>query len=259
METVINGYKIQYKETGTGENTVVILQGWGTQMELYDTIAASISSKYRVIQFDFPGFGGSDEPREPWAVGDYADFFVRFMDVLGIKKATLIGHSYGGRVIIKLASRDEPEFEIDRIVLVDSAGIVPAKTPKQLRKIKRYKRLKKFYANPLVYKLFHKKIDEWKSKQGSEDYRNASPMMKQCMVKAINEDLTHLLSKIKQDTLLVWGENDTATPLSDGKLMEEKIPQSGLAVIRNAGHFCFIEQRVIFDRIMKSYFKIGEI
>lgn len=257
MEMVIDNYKIQYKESGMGEDVVVILQGWGTSMDLYDSVAASISSGYRVVQFDFPGFGKSDEPREAWAVDDYAEFFIKFMDGLNIKKATLIGHSYGGRVIIKLASRDTLPFTIHKIVLVDSAGVLPVKTPKQLRKIRRYKRLKKFYANPLIYKLFHKKIDEWKSKQGSEDYRNASPIMKQCLVKAVNEDLTHLLPLIKQETLLVWGVNDTATPLSDAHIMEEKIPNAGLAVIQNAGHFCFVEQRAIFDRIMKSFFKIG--
>lgn len=259
MEIVINEYRIKYKETGTGDRTVVILQGWGTEMSLYDSMAASISSDYRVVQFDFPGFGGSDEPREPWAVDDYADFFLRLMDKLKINKATLIGHSYGGRVIIKLASRKNLPFDIERIVLVDSAGILPVKTPKQLRKIRRYKRLKKFYSNPLIYKIFHKQIDAWRDKQGSADYRNASPMMKQCMVKAVNEDLTDLLPLIKQDTLLVWGENDTATPISDGRLMEKSIPNAGLAVISNAGHFCFVEQRVIFDSIMKSYFKIGAL
>ena len=257
MEMVIDNYKIQYKESGEGEEVVVILQGWGTSMDLYDSVALSISSAYKIIQFDFPGFGKSDEPREAWAVDDYAEFFIKFMDTLGIKKATLIGHSYGGRVIIKLASRDNLPFTIHKIVLVDSAGVLPVKTPKQLRKIRRYKRLKKFYANPLIYKLFRKKIDAWKSRQGSEDYRNASPIMKQCLVKAVNEDLTHLLPLIKQETLLVWGINDTATPISDAHIMEEKIPNAGLAVIQNAGHFCFVEQRVIFDRIMKSFFKIG--
>lgn len=257
MNIMIDDYKIEYKESGAGDDVVVILQGWGTSMDLYDSMALSISSGYRVIQFDFPGFGKSDEPREPWAVEDYAEFFIKFMDKLGIKKATLIGHSYGGRVIIKLASRDSLPFTIHKIVLVDSAGVLPQKTPKQLRKIRRYKRLKKFYANPLIYKLFRKRIDEWKSKQGSEDYRNASPIMKQCLVKAVNEDLTHLLPLIKQETLLVWGVNDTATPISDARIMEEKIPNSGLAVIQNAGHFCFVEQRAIFDCIMKSFFKIG--
>lgn len=258
MEALIKQCKIQYKITGNGDNIVVILQGWGTHMGIYDTVAESISSKYRVVQLDFPGFGDSEEPKEPWAVSDYADFIVEFMKELGIEKATLLGHSYGGRVIIKLASREDLPFEIDRIVLVDSAGILPVKTPAQLKKIRRYKRLKKFYSNPLIYKLFHKPIDKWRDKQGSADYRNASPMMKQCMVKAVNEDLTDLLHKIKVETLLIWGENDTATPIADAKKMEELIPNAGLAVIANAGHFCFLEQRVIFDRIMKSYFKIGE-
>ena len=78
-----------------------------------------------------------------------------------------------------------------------------------------------------------------------------------CLVKAVNEDLTSLLPEIKQETLLIWGENDTATPISDAKLMEKMIPDAGLAVIKNAGHFCFVEQPVIFSNIMKSYFKIG--
>ena len=97
MELLVKGCQIQYKETGNGDNTVVILQGWGTSMGIYDGMAESINSANRVIQFDFPGFGSSEEPKEAWAVDDYADFFVEFMEKLNIKKATLIGHSYGGR------------------------------------------------------------------------------------------------------------------------------------------------------------------
>ena len=246
MEITVKNCKIQYKESGTGDETVVILQGWGTHMGIYDSIAGVLSSKYRVIQFDFPGFGDSQEPETPWDVSDYADFFVDFMRAVDIKKATLMGHSYGGRVIIKLASGRDLPFQIDKIVLIDSAGVLPVKTKKQLRKIKRYKRLKRFYANPVVYKLFKKSIDAWKDRQGSEDYRNASPIMKQCLVKAVNEDLTELLPHITAETLLIWGSLDTATPLSDGRLMEEKIPNAGLAVINNAGHFCFLEQRALF-------------
>ena len=81
-------------------------------------------------------------------------------------------------------------------------------------------------------------------------------MMKQCMVKAVNEDLTPLFSSIKQEVLLIWGDKDTATPISDAKLMEEMMPNAGLAVIKGAGHFCFLEQPVVFANIMKSYFKI---
>ena len=172
MEIVVDGYKIQYKETGNGENVVVILQGWGTELSMYDSVAGSISSEYKVIQFDFPGFGNSEEPKEAWAVDDYADFFLHFMEALDIHKAVLMGHSYGGRVIIKLAAREELPFQIEKIVLIDSAGILPQKTFKQKVNIQKYKLLKKIVNVKWIYALCPEFIDAWKSKQGSADYRN---------------------------------------------------------------------------------------
>lgn len=257
MNITVDGYNICVKVTGQGEETVVMLQGWGTDLGIYDSVANAINEKYKFVQFDFPGFGGSDEPREPWDVDGYADFFCKFMEAMEIKKATLIGHSYGGRVIIKLASREKIPFEIDRIVLMDAAGILPKKSFKQKMKIKRYKVLKKILNLKLIYFLFPELIDDWRSRQGSADYRNASPMMRQCLVKAVNEDLTDLLPKIKQETLLIWGDKDTATPISDAKLMEERIPNSGLCVLAGTGHFSFLEAPVQFKNIMKSYFQIG--
>jgi pimeloyl-ACP methyl ester carboxylesterase len=234
-----------------------MLQGWGTDLGIYDSVADSINEEYRFIQFDLPGFGGSDEPREAWNVDAYADFFCRFLEALQVKSATLIGHSYGGRVIIKLASRESLPFVIERIVLIDSAGVLPRKTFSQKLKIRRYKALKKLLNAKLVYALFPELVDDWRSRQGSADYRNASPMMRQCLVMAVNEDLTPLLPKIKYDTLLIWGDKDTATPIGDAKLMEEKIPASGLAVLEGAGHFCFLERPSVFRSIMRSYFQIG--
>lgn len=257
MNMSVNGYNICYKITGDGDDTVVILQGWGTDLGVYDSIASSINEKYRVVQFDFPGFGGSDEPREPWNVDAYADFFCLFMKELGIDKATLIGHSYGGRVIIKLATRKELPFTISNIVLIDSAGIMPKRSLSQEVKIKGYKLLKRLLSLKLIYCLFPEIIDDWKSRQGSADYRNASPMMKQCLVLAVNEDLTNLLPQISQETLLIWGDKDSATPIDDANKMNEIIPNSGLAVIQGTGHFSFLEQPVVFKNIMRSYFRIG--
>ena len=257
MNITIDGYQIYYKVTGEGEETAVILQGWGTECGLYDSIATILSKKYRVIQFDFPGFGASDEPREAWNVDAYTDFFVSFMKALHINKMILLGHSYGGRVIIKLANRRDLLFEIDRIVLIDSAGVLPQRTWKQNYKIKKYKLLKKILNLKIIYFLFPELIDDWRSRQGSADYRNATPVMRQCLVMAVNEDLTDLLPGIKQDTLLVWGNKDMATPLRDAKIMEEKIPSVGLCILEGAGHFSFLEKPQIFRNIMETYFNIG--
>lgn len=257
MNIKIEDYNIRYKIIGQGEQVVVILQGWGTNLEVYDLIAESIKDKYRIIQFDFPGFGESQEPNEAWNVDRYADFFCRFMQALEIKSATLIGHSYGGRVIIKLATRSKITFEINRIVLIDSAGILPKKTLCEKLKVKKYKCLKKILNQKVVYALFPELVDDWKSRQGSVDYRNATPIMRQCLVMAVNEDLTSLLPDIKNETLLIWGKDDTATPIEDAKLMEKMIPNSGLVVLEEAGHFPFLEQPKRFCNIMKSYFQVG--
>ncbi|MCR5685861.1 MAG: alpha/beta hydrolase [Lachnospiraceae bacterium] len=259
MNIEIDGYNICYKVTGEGDETVIMLQGWGTDLGVYDPVAEAISDKYRFIQFDFPGFGGSDEPREAWNVDAYADFFCRFAEALHIESATLIGHSYGGRVIIKLASRESLPFRINNIVLIDSAGIVPKKSFMQKVKIRSYKILKKLFDLKLVYALFPELVDDWRSRQGSADYRNASEIMRKCLVMAVNEDLTHLLPQIKQDTLLIWGDKDTATPISDAKTMETLIPGSGLVVLAGAGHFSFLEQPAVFRNVMRSYFGIGAV
>ncbi|MBR4580948.1 MAG: alpha/beta hydrolase [Lachnospiraceae bacterium] len=257
MNIEVDGYNICYKFTGDGEKTAVILQGWGTDLAVYDSVANSINEKYRVLQFDLPGFGGSDEPREAWNVDRFADFFCKLTEALGIKKMTLIGHSYGGRMIIKLAARENLPFEIERIVLIDSAGVMPRRSFKQKMKIRRYKVLKKIFNMKAVYFLFPELVDDWRSRQGSADYRNASSMMRQCLVMAVNEDLTDLLPKIKQETLLIWGDKDTATPISDAHVMEEKIPNSGLCVLEGTGHFSFLEKPTQFRAIMRTYFEIG--
>ncbi len=253
MFTDICGLKINYKITGEGEETAVMLQGWGTTLEMYDSVAACISEKYRFVQLDLPGFGGSEEPHEPWNVSSFSDFFCEFMKALDIKSAILIGHSYGGRMIIDLATRESIPFEIKKIILIDSAGIMPQRSAKQKARIKIYKTIKKIADIKVIYALFPELIDEWRSRQGSADYRAASPMMRQCLVMAVNEDMTDRLPKIKQDTLLIWGDKDTATPISDAKKMEELIPNSGLCVLEGCGHYSFLEQPAIFKNIMRSY------
>ena len=142
-------------------------------------------------------------------------------------------------------------------MLIDSAGIMPKRTLLQKAKIRRYKILKKFLNSKIVYAMFYEVIDDWNSRQGSEDYKRASDMMKKCLVMAVNEDLTELLHKIEQETLLVWGDLDTATPIGDAKIMEANIKNSGLCVMEGTGHYSFLEKPAEFRNIIRSYFKVG--
>ena len=106
-------------------------------------------------------------------------------------------------------------------------------------------------------KLFPKAVENWQAKQGSSDYSKASPVMRGCLVKAVNEDLTPHFKDIKQEVLLVWGTLDDATPLSDAILMEQLMPDAGLAKIEGAGHFSWLDNPGIFNAIIRSYLNIG--
>ena len=159
-------------------------------------------------------------------------------------------------MIIKMAARQADgalPFEITKIVLVDSAGVMPERSAAQNFKVKRYKALRKFLTCDFIHLLFPEVIDYWISKQGSEDYKNASPIMKACLVKAVNEDLQDIMPKVESEVLLVWGTNDLDTPITDAKIMERLMPNAALVPIEGAGHYSFLEQPVLFRGILRSY------
>lgn len=256
MEILVNGLNIEYSDRGEGE-AVVILHGWSQERELYTPLSDVVSEGYRAIAPSLPGFGGSDEPPEPWDVDKFADTVCEFIEKLSLKRVILMGHSYGGRVIIKLASRDSLPFEISKIILVDSAGVLPKRGLDYKIKVATYKIGKRFMLSAPMKKLFPKAVESWQAKQGSSDYSKASPVMRGCLVKAVNEDLTCLFEKINKEVLLIWGTLDDATPLSDGELMEKKMPDAGLVKIAGAGHFPWLNNPALFGAVIRSYLKIG--
>jgi len=247
----VDGIKTHYEDRGSGE-VLVLLHGWGTDLSLYEGLIAHLSKHMRVIAPELPGFGQTPEPPQPWSAADYSAFALNFLDALGIKKAVLLGHSNGGRIIIKTVGSGAP-IEVPKIILIGSAGLVREKTPAEIRKMKRYKLGKKILSSRPVRLLFPGALDKFKNRRGSEDYRKATPVMRDTLVKLVNEDLRHLLPNIKQPTLLIWGENDDATPLSDAKIMEKLLPDGGLVVVKGAGHYCYLEQPLFVYRVLDSF------
>ena len=99
-------------------------------------------------------------------------------------------------------------------------------------------------------------MDKARRHYGSADYNAASPIMRQTLVKVVNEDLQHLMPNVTAPALLVWGTADDATPLSDAKIMEKLMPEAGLVTFEGAGHYSFIERRDQFLRVIASFMKI---
>jgi pimeloyl-ACP methyl ester carboxylesterase len=145
-----------------------------------------------------------------------------------------------------LLSRENPAVVPPKAVLFNSAGIKRQRGLKVRLKVYTYKALK-FLLRP-----FPKLLERYRAGKGSDDYRAASPVMKASMSKLLSADLTSGLPAIKPPTLLIWGEDDTATPLSDGRKMERLIPDAGLAVLPG-GHWAFLERLPHTMRILDSF------
>lgn len=256
MNITVNGQETVYTCEGEG-TAVVLLHGWGSNRKLFDGIINIVSKSYMAVAPDLPGFGDSPEPESAWSVGDYAEFIVGFLERLGIKKVIFIGHSFGGRIIFKLFERAGLPFQIEKIILIDSAGVKPKKSFEQKVKQRIYKILRGVLSSGAVKTLFPDALENLRKKNGSADYNAASPVMRQCLVLAVNEDLTHVFPKVNVPSLLIWGDCDDATPLSDAKLMEKDIPDAGLVICEGAGHYSFLEQPGKCQRVIASFLNIG--
>ena len=134
MTANIDKLNINYSSTGVCESDecVLFLHGWGANLTLFEGLMATVSKKYIAVALDLPGFGKSDEPSEPWSVDDYAEFVIKFISQLSLKPVALIGHSFGGRLMIKLLA-NKLLLSVKYAVFIDAAGIKPKRTARQKR------------------------------------------------------------------------------------------------------------------------------
>lgn len=246
----IDGQYINYEVSGDPSHSpLILMHGWGCRLETVRSIATTASLTHRVYNIDFPGFGKSPEPQAIWGVEEYTRIVEAFARALNIQNPVLIGHSFGGRVAILFASRNK----VDKVVLVDAAGVKPRRPIKYYLRVYTYKTAKWFVRTFNSRQKADKIIERMRNRRGSADYNSASPTMKAVLSRVVNEDLCHVMPDIKAPTLLVWGEDDTATPLRDAKTMEKLIPDAGLVAFPNAGHYSFLDNPVGFRAVLFSF------
>ena len=241
------GLRIHYAKQGKG-TPLLILAGWGTTIPVYQSLMDDLSDAHTVYCLEMPGCGSSEEPKRGLTSDDYAQLVKEFITKQGIKELSLLGHSNGGRTVIKLLTSGKIDFKVDKVILTGCAGLVQTKSTSAEFKTKIFKAGKKVFG-----KLSPKLEEKIKQHVGSDDYRAATPVMRETLVNLVNEDLREELPKIKQPCLLFCGENDEQTPLADGKLMAKLIPDAGLVVLPNSSHFAFLENRERFKTIIKTF------
>ena len=252
MTVNIDGLNIEYITEGEGQ-PVLLLHGWGSSFDVYRGIINTLKNRCRLFAVNFPGCGGSDTMDTPWSLDDYCHFVLKFMAAVGISDPILIGHSHGGRVLLKMAA--DGMVNPPKIVLLDSAGLIPKKSTKQKLRAKSFKAIKRVLSLPVIKNHSEPLLDKARKHYGSADYNAAPEVLRKTLVSLVNTDLRDIIHNIKCPTLLIWGENDTATPLSDAKIIESLIPDSGLCVIKGTGHYSFCEQPYQAHAILNSFIK----
>jgi len=224
---------------------VVLLHGWGQNIEMMDPIGKALSKDFHITILDLPGFGGSTEPSYGYTIYDYYEVLCEFLDRLKIKKPIIIGHSFGGRLSILYSAKKE----VEKVVLL--ASPFKRSTKKNTIKVKILKFMKKV---PVIKELEH----YMKTKIGSRDYRNATPMMRTILVNTVNEDLTEYLKQIEVPTILIWGSLDTEASLEDAKYAESVMKDAGLIVYEGCTHYAYLERLDQTINILNNLLKEGK-
>lgn len=253
MRLIIDSLEVHCEQLGEGSDCV-LLHGWGYGSELLMPLAKKLAQNHRVTLIDLPGHGETAEPAAPYSIEDFAAVVAGVCDELGIKKACFFGHSNGGRTIIAMSRNYSRLF--DRIVLCDASGIRPRRGAGYYIRVYMYKLGKLILKLPVFSQERRKRFE---NSHGSEDYKKLSPVMKATFSRIVNEDLTDCLDGIRVPTLLIWGENDTDTPLYMGRIMEKRIPDAALVLYNGRGHYAFAEDFAKTTAILESFFNTTQM
>lgn len=236
----IKNISVNYIDYGEGKDTVVLLHGWGQNIEMMKPIGDKLFKNYRIIIVDLPGFGSSEEPKSIWTVYDYVECIYQLLNELNVKNPIMMGHSFGGKICLVYASK----YKTKKLVTFGSP--YKREIKKLSLKTKVLKGLKKV---PIINKL------EGFAKQhiGSSDYRNASKMMRDILVDTVNLDVTEDVKKISCPTLLIWGTEDAAVSIEDARELETLIKDVGLVEYEGCTHYAYLERLGQTINVLNSF------
>lgn len=207
---------------------LIILHGWAYSTEKWEPFLRLL--KDVGIEYEMLKIPGLTTPlKRIWTLDDYLTWLDQ--KVVSYKlPVILLGHSSGGRIASAFAAKYQGK--VSNLILIDSAGIIHRNLHTQVKKSLfglAAKIGKRITRSSTVRNLFYKAISE-------QDYNKADPVLKKTMINLISYDLTETFKKTTVPTLIIWGENDKITPLSDGELINRLIQNSEFRIIPGANH-----------------------
>lgn len=233
--------KIKYNKLGNGKNVVFFLHGYGGNKNSLQKLTTALTKSCTCYMFDLYGFGETKFPSKIYDIYDYAISLYLFCVKHDLHEINIVGHSFGGRIAIILASVFE--INVKSLILIDAAGLKP-------------KYNIKYYYNIWKYKLA-KKLNKQISKYGSAEYRSLSGAMQKSYVRVVNQHLDYLINNITSQTLILWGSNDKDTPM----FMCEKLSmciKNSVCKIYNGDHFMYVKWSAYIKKDIAQFINDGE-
>ena len=238
---------------------LIILHGWGASKKIMQPLGRMLAFHHDCYVIDLAGFGESSEPPLAWKIDDYADSIQAWVEHIGLLKFDILAHSFGGRITLKLLTRPWSKEHVQKVLITGGAGMKPRRSASFYAKKYVAKILKApFNLLPEPFKSqgldWLRTTSTWKS-LGSSEYAVLSGVMRETFVHSVTEYLEPTLPKISHSVLLLWGENDDATPLYQAQRMEKGLAEGALVVMEGCGHYAFLDKPKQFVAIAEAYLK----
>ena len=230
----VQGIKTHLVRIGEGSQKLIFLHGWGGSTQSFWKLSLDLFPRLKnteIILVDYPGFGLTHPPKKPWDTFDYADWVKDLLQEIKVPCAHFYVHSFGGRILVRLLIK-HPHVA-NKIIFTGAAGI---KWPLSTRQ-KISMGLSKVF--PKSQKIFPKKLQKLVIEKvfGARDWASVDPKLKPTLKKVLSEsDFRTELEHIQQPALLLWGENDSITPLKSGRVYDAHLKNSRLVVMKDGKH-----------------------
>lgn len=249
LEIKVDSHRVRLSFESSGEKSspaVLLLHGWGSSARLMRPIAKWLESTHFVVNLDLPGHGNSPVPPTAWEMEDFSSAVRQVADQLFDGPFSIIGHSNGGRIALFVSSDAFTPESLEKLVLFSPSGV------RRKRSLHYYIRIGVAKALKAPFQLFPVRLREfgldwlrhsliWRL-LSSSDYRALDGIMRETFVKTVNSYLENRLPDVLRPVLLIRGETDGAITMDQIQLMEREIPDAGLVLVENAGHYPFLDQ-----------------
>ena len=224
-----------FAEVNSDAPKICFLHGWGRSSNDFNLV----SNNFHSISIDLPGFGKSQEPETSMSPKEYAEYL---SEIIPDSVEILVGHSFGGKIAVHMSFIKKYK----KLVLIGTPLIRKNPEMNINFRLNLYK-----FLNSLNL-ISDKRLEKIKNKHGSEDYKNATGIMRDTLVKTVNDDLSDLLSQVNTEVHLIWGENDNVIPVSFGDEANVKFKESKLTVIKDEGHNMLRSKSEEIIRVLKE-------